>query len=69
MAAGNLVFASALSGTTFVLRASSQGVSVVSRNVLGNEAFASPAVVEGRIYLRHARTGENREEFLWCIGR
>lgn len=69
VAAGNLVFASALSGTTFVLRASSQGVSVVSRNVLGNEAFASPAVVEGRIYLRHARTGENREEFLWCIGR
>lgn len=67
--AGGFVYATALSGVTYVLKGSGTQWSVVARNQLGDEAFASPAVAGGRMYLRHARQGERREEFLWCVGK
>ena len=37
--------------------------------MLGDEAYASPAIAGNRIYLRHAKKGEPRQEYLWCIGQ
>lgn len=67
--AEELLYATALSGVTHVIKRVGSAWSVVARNQLGDEAFASPAIAEGRIFLRHAKQGEPREEFLWCIGK
>lgn len=67
--AEELLYATALSGVTHVIKHVGSAWSVVARNQLGDEAFASPAIAEGRIFLRHAKQGEPREEFLWCIGK
>jgi outer membrane protein assembly factor BamB len=47
-------------GTTFVIRASNK-FELVSRNALGEECFASPAVAHGQIYIRTLH-------HLHCIG-
>jgi outer membrane protein assembly factor BamB len=39
-----------------------------AQNKLGDEALATPAICGNRIYLRHAKRGDPRQEFLWCIG-
>ena len=67
--AGEILYATALSGVTHVIKRVGSAWSVVARNQLGDEAFASPAIAEDRIFLRHAKQGEPREEFLWCIGK
>lgn len=68
--AGDLIFASNELGTTFVFRASPDSYQPVARNQLGDESFASPTIVDGRIYLRVADSqGSSRRESLYCIGR
>ncbi len=58
--AGDLLYFCAESGTTYVVRAGDTP-DIVARNDLGVPILASPAVVDGRIYLRTA-------EELVCIG-
>ncbi len=58
--AGNLLYFPAESGTTYVVRAGDT-LEVVARNDLGAPILASPAVVDGRLYLRTAQE-------LVCIG-
>jgi outer membrane protein assembly factor BamB len=58
-AGGHLYFVDD-SGTTFVLKASSQ-FDIVSRNELGEECYASPAVAHGQIFVRALH-------HLYCIG-
>ena len=41
---------------------------LLGQNQLGDEAFATPAICGGRIYLRSAKKGDGRQESLWCIG-
>jgi hypothetical protein len=41
---------------------------ILAQNQLGDEAYATPVICGSRIYLRVAKRGENREEFLYCIG-
>jgi hypothetical protein len=53
---------------TSVFEVSPTQCKLIAQNPLGNEAFASPAICGGRLYLRSAKTGGPREEFLWCIG-
>jgi hypothetical protein len=65
---GNLVYATSLAGVTSVFEATPQHCKVIARNKLGDEAFASPAIAGNRIYLRSAKKGESRQEYLWCIG-
>jgi hypothetical protein len=37
-------------------------------NQLGDESFASPAIVGGQIFLRVAdSSGDKRQEYLYCI--
>jgi outer membrane protein assembly factor BamB len=58
--AGDLLFFPSETGTTYVIRAGDT-LEVIARNDLGAPILASPAVVDGRIYLRTDRE-------LVCIG-
>jgi hypothetical protein len=42
---------------------------LVAQNKLGDEALASPAICGNRVYLRSAKKGGNRQEYLWCVGQ
>jgi outer membrane protein assembly factor BamB len=57
---GDLLYFPAESGITYVVRAGDT-LAVVARNDLGAPILASPAVLDGRLYLRTA-------EELVCIG-
>lgn len=65
---GNRVYATSLNGLTSVFEATPQGFKMIGQNQLGDEALATPAICGNRIYLRHARKGDPRQETLWCIG-
>jgi len=56
-------------GTTVVFAANPEKFTLISKNTLGEEAFASPVVIGNHIYLRHADRGGNRQETLYCIGK
>lgn len=66
--AGDRIYATSLRGVTSVFEATPGHFKLLAQNQLGDEAFASPAICGGHVYLRHARKGEPRQEFLWCIG-
>ncbi len=56
-------------GTIYVFRPNPQRFELVAENRLGDEAFASPAVVGQRLLLRVAHDTEGqRQEYLYCIG-
>lgn len=65
---GERVYASNVSGKTFVFEATPKSFKLLAQNQLGDEAYASPAICGGRVYLRVARRGESRQEFLYCLG-
>ena len=65
---GDRIYATNVRGKTFVFEASPRKFRILAQNQLGDEAYATPAICGGRIYLRVARRGEKREEFLYCIG-
>ena len=65
---GHRIFASNLAGKTFVFDATPQAFKSVAENQLGDEAYASPVVCGDRLYLRVAKNGDTRQEFLYCIG-
>jgi outer membrane protein assembly factor BamB len=65
---GDRVYASNVSGKTFVFEATPKYFKLRAENQLGDEAYASPAICGGRVYLRVAKRGESRQEFLYCIG-
>ncbi len=69
LANGN-VYISNERGTSFVFKATPEQFVAVAQNQLGDEAFASPAIVDGRIYQRVASSARGgRQEFLYCIGQ
>ena len=59
VADGNVYF-TADNGDTFILKASPQ-FELISRNSLGDECYASPAMSDGQIFMRSLH-------HLWCIG-
>jgi outer membrane protein assembly factor BamB len=66
---GDTIYASNERGTTFVFKANPQRFESVGENQLGNSAFASPVVVDNRIYLRvGSGDGRSRKETLYAIG-
>lgn len=68
LANGN-VYISNERGTTYVFKATPERFVGVAQSQLGDETFASPAVVDSRIYLRVASSARGgRQEFLYCIG-
>jgi outer membrane protein assembly factor BamB len=64
---GNRMYAISQAGVTSVFEATPEKFSLLAQNKLGDEAYASPAICGGRIYLRVAKLGEPREEFLYCL--
>jgi outer membrane protein assembly factor BamB len=57
-------------GTTFVFRPDPRSLQIVAENQLGDEGFASPAMVGPHVYLRTAkRLPAGRQEYLYCIGQ
>jgi len=64
---GRRIFASNVTGKTFVFDATPQGFKSVAENQLGDEAYASPAICGDRVYLRVAKNGGTRQEFLYCL--
>lgn len=68
LSAGN-IYLSNEQGTTFVFKANPNKFELVSKNQLGDEAFSTPTICGGRIYLRVAQSkGGRRQETLYCIG-
>ena len=66
---GERIYATNEAGVTYVLRATPDGCEVLAENRLGDDAFATPAICGGRIYLRVARQeGGRRQEMLYCVG-
>lgn len=67
--AGGNIYLSNEAGTTYVFKGSSDSFELVAENQLGDEAFATPVICSGRIYLRVAdSSGGSRQEYLYCIG-
>ena len=68
LANGNIYYSSE-KGTTFVFKASAEKFTLVSKNKLGNSAFATPSFCDNRIYTRIAKEENGiRQEYLVCIG-
>ena len=65
---GDRIYASNERGVTFVFRASPNGFQLLGKNVLGDSSFASPVYADGKLFLRHASSGNGtRQEFLVAI--
>ncbi|MDG1893564.1 MAG: PQQ-binding-like beta-propeller repeat protein [Fuerstiella sp.] len=66
---GDTIYASNEKGTTFVFKADPQSFQAVAQNQLGTVSFATPTVVDNRIYLRVAAgEGGSWKETLYAIG-
>lgn len=67
---GDTIYQSIEDGTTFVFKANPEKFELIAQNQLGDEAFASPAICGGRIYLRTAKREQGRrQEYLYCLDR
>lgn len=65
---GDRIYATNEQGETFVFRADPERFEKLAEMGLGDEGFASLAVVGGRVYLRTAKhVGETRQELLYCL--
>lgn len=68
--AGGHIYVTDMSAKTTVFKASPDRFEAVGENQLGTEAFASPAVSRGQLFLRVADTSAgSRKEFLYCIAQ
>ncbi len=66
---GDLIYAANEDGRTFVFKASTEKLEIVSTNQLGTSVFSTPAICGGRIYNRvSVDTDGKRQELLYCIG-
>jgi outer membrane protein assembly factor BamB len=66
--AGSRIYITSKGGVTSVFEATPEKFTLLAQNPLGDECFSSPAICDGRIYLRGASTAPTRQEHLWCIG-
>lgn len=65
---GNIFFTSE-KGNTLVIKAGTDEYTEVSRNKLGNSAFASFAITDNKIYARVGfGVGAELQEYLYCLG-
>jgi outer membrane protein assembly factor BamB len=66
---GDRIYASNVSGKTYVFEATPKNFKLIAQNQLGEEEYASPVICGSRIYLRVARKENPRQEFLYCVGK
>lgn len=68
LVAGHIVVTD-MSGKSTVFRATPEKFELVAENQLGEEGFASPAVSQGKLFLRTALgEGNTRRETVYCLG-
>lgn len=66
---GDRFYAINESARTFVFKVRPDQLELLAENQLGEEAFATPAICGGRIYLRVVdRVDGKRQEMLYCLG-
>lgn len=66
---GDTIYACNELGTTYVFKATPKAFESIAQNQLGEESFATPTIVDNRIYLRVASRQQNsRKESLFCLG-
>jgi outer membrane protein assembly factor BamB len=65
--AGDRIYASNVAGKTFVFEATPKTFKLLAQNQLGDEAYPSPVICGGSIFLRVAKRGDIRQEFLYCV--
>jgi outer membrane protein assembly factor BamB len=66
---GDRIYATNVRGQSFVFTARPDKFKLLAQNNLGDESYSTPIVCGGRIYLRVAKKGDTRQEFLYCIGQ
>ncbi len=67
--AGDRIYVSNEGGTTFVIAASPREFEQLGQVQLGDEVFATPASVEGKLYYRYADSASGtRQEYLMAVG-
>ena len=66
LAGGNIYWANEL-GTLYVFKPNPDKFELVSENQLGDDSFASPAVSGNQLFLRVAKRGGERQEFLYRL--
>jgi outer membrane protein assembly factor BamB len=66
--AGARIYITSKGGVTSVFEATPERFTLLGQNQLGDESFSTPAICDNRIYLRGAKSGPVRQEFLWCVG-
>ncbi|MBD3674189.1 MAG: PQQ-binding-like beta-propeller repeat protein [Planctomycetaceae bacterium] len=66
--AGDKILITDEQGTTVVFEANPEEYVEISKNKLGDSAFATPTVVGNRIYLRTTFFNGGKQEMLYCIG-
>ena len=62
------IYITSKGGVTSVFEATPEKFTLLSQNQLGDESFSTPAICGNRIYLRSAKLGASRQEYLWCVG-
>ncbi|MDA0282724.1 MAG: PQQ-like beta-propeller repeat protein [Planctomycetota bacterium] len=62
VAADGHLFVTDQSGTTHILKASREGLNIVASNKLGESSNSTPAIADGRVFLRTFRN-------LYCVGK
>jgi outer membrane protein assembly factor BamB len=67
---GDLIYVTSEAGKTYIYKADPAAFELVAENQLGSDVFATPTIVQSRIYMRAATMKDgNREESLYCIGK
>ena len=68
--AGGLIYWANELGTYYVFRPTPEKFELVAENQIGDSGFASPAIVDGQIFLRTAEgLDDARQEWLYCFGQ
>ncbi|MBM3821686.1 MAG: serine/threonine protein kinase [Verrucomicrobia bacterium] len=65
----DLIYASNVSGKTFVFQATPRSFRLIESNQLGEEAYASPVICGSRVYLRTGEKEERNRQYLYSIGK
>ena len=66
---GDRIYAADETGQFSVYNADPMNFEILAQNKLGDQVFATPTIVGGRIYARVAENeGGKRQEKLYCLG-
>ncbi len=67
--AGDHIYASLKNGRTTIFKATGESFQKIAENKLGDDAYASPVMVDDQLFLRVGfREKESRQEILYCLG-